>query len=35
MVYFPILLFCTACLFLALLQDRYRLPATVGVMAGA
>ncbi len=35
MVYFPILLFCAACLFLALLQDRYRLPATVGVMAGA
>lgn len=35
MVYFPILLFCTAGLFLALLQDRYRLPATVGIMAGA
>lgn len=35
MVYFPILLFCTAGLFLALLQDRYRLPATVGVMTGA
>lgn len=35
MVYFPILLFCTACLFLALLQDRWRLPATVGIMGGA
>lgn len=35
MVYFPILLFCTAGLFMALLQDRYRLLATAGVMAGA
>ena len=35
MVYFPILLFCAAGLFMALLQDRYRLPATVGVMGGA
>ena len=35
MVYFPILLFCTACLFMALLQDRYRILVTVGIMAGA
>lgn len=35
MIYFPILLFCAACLFMALLQDRFRLPATVGVMGGA
>lgn len=35
MVYFPVILFCTACLFMALLQDRYRIPATVGIMAGA
>lgn len=35
MVYFPILLFCTAGLFLALLQERWRLPATVGVMGAA
>lgn len=35
MVYFPILFFCTAGLFMALLQDRYRILATVGIMAGA
>lgn len=35
MVYFPILLFCTAGLFMVLLQDRYRILATAGIMAGA
>ena len=35
MVYFPGLLFCTAGLFMALLQERYRMLATVGIMAGA
>ncbi len=35
MVYFPVLLFCTAGLFMALLQERYRMLATVGIMAGA
>lgn len=35
MVSFPILFFCMAGLFLALLQDRYRIFTTVGIMAGA
>lgn len=35
MVYFPVLFLCITGLFLALLRDRYRLFATVGVMAGA
>ncbi len=35
MVYFPVLFFCTAGLFMALLQERYRMLATVGIMAGA
>ena len=34
MVYFPILFFCTAGLFMTLLQDRYRIWTTVGGMAG-
>lgn len=35
MVYFPILFFCAAGLFMTLLQDRYRIWTTVGGMAGA
>lgn len=34
MVYFPILFFCVAGLFMTLLQDRYRIWATAGVMVG-
>lgn len=35
MVYYPILFFCMAGLFMTLLQDRYRIWATVGVMGAA
>ena len=35
MVTFPVLFFCVWGLFMTLLQDRYRIWTTVGVLAGA
>lgn len=34
MVFYPVIFLCTACLFLALLRDRFRFWTTVGVSLG-